>query len=869
MNRQPSATPSEPLPSAAGVKRPRALGRLAVVVVVALVGLLATWRVTTLVVDQQRQDATAKFQVHALVSIEMLQYGIDNWLRPLTHMGKLVTQGKAPLGNDRFKELAGSIPLLKTPSVLAVAYVPAVQQATRLAFEAAAQQETPGFRIRELAEDSRPVPAQRRDDYFPLLYLHETQASGLPPGLDLGSLPSLRQTMTMARTNNRITLSPGVALPWAPGLGSVVLAFNPVMPADGQTKGFVVGMFLLGVAVEKALAMHETSDLDFEIQDVSDTHQPRLLYHSAANSAKTAGHALLDATLHTRQRMQIAGRTWEIVATAVPGAFPVSLQSAYFTLAGGLLITALLILYLIAQFRHTARQEAFAEAQRQSRELLQSIVENAPLRVFWKDTQLRYLGCNTRFARDAGLASTEEVIGKDDYQMTWREQADLYRADDKRVIDTATPKLDFEEPQTTPDGHTIWLHTSKVPLHDAYGKVFGMLGIYQDITARKQAEEEIRRLNAGLEQRIEERTAELQHSRDSLAMSENRLRTILSAMAEGLLVVDCDQRVQLMNAEAMRLLSLAADQVRERPIHQLFHLYTPDGRALAPEESCIATTLASGKVVRQEHWVERLDGNGFAAACISAPLHSGAEIIGVVTAFRDVTEEKSAQRLRDEIIARVSHELRTPLAGIQGATELLLGKELSARRQHDMLQLIYEHTGRLAELLADFLDLRRMAGGAAELKTVPLALLPLIEQAIARHTPADGHHPMHCKTEAALPQVRADAGALGRLLDALLDNAVKFSPAGGDITVTATPSSDSEFIELCIADEGIGIPAAALPHIFTPLFQVETTDTRRFGGAGLGLALAKGIVEAHGGQIRADSEPGRGSRFCFTLPQAK
>jgi PAS domain S-box-containing protein len=135
-----------------------------------------------------------------------------------------------------------------------------------------------------------------------------------------------------------------------------------------------------------------------------------------------------------------------------------------------------------------------------SHDLLRSVVENAPLRVFWKDTESRYLGCNTAFARDAGMSRPEELLGKDDFQMAWHEQAGLYRTDDKRVMDTGTPKLGYEEPQTTPDGRTIWLRTSKVPLCNTDGKVFGMLGIYEDITERKRAEESLRKLSLAVEQ---------------------------------------------------------------------------------------------------------------------------------------------------------------------------------------------------------------------------------------------------------------------------------------------------------------------------------------------------------------------------------
>ena len=139
------------------------------------------------------------------------------------------------------------------------------------------------------------------------------------------------------------------------------------------------------------------------------------------------------------------------------------------------------------------------ETLRNSRDLLGLVIENVPIRVFWKDAELRYLGCNSLFARDAGMSCPEDLVGKDDFEMGWREQAEEYRADDRRVMDSDTPYLGFEEPQTTPDGQTIWLRSSKVPLHDAGGGVFGVLGIYDDITESKRAGSRLRLQATALE----------------------------------------------------------------------------------------------------------------------------------------------------------------------------------------------------------------------------------------------------------------------------------------------------------------------------------------------------------------------------------
>ncbi|MCG7894301.1 MAG: EAL domain-containing protein [Candidatus Thiodiazotropha taylori] len=132
------------------------------------------------------------------------------------------------------------------------------------------------------------------------------------------------------------------------------------------------------------------------------------------------------------------------------------------------------------------------DKRRQAETTLQQVIDTVPIRVFWKDRECRYLGCNPAFARDAGKASPQEMIGQDDFAMGWAAQADIYRADDKAVMDSGQPRLDYEEPQSTPDDHLIWLRTSKVPLRDASGKVYGVLGIYDDITAQKQIEAQLK-----------------------------------------------------------------------------------------------------------------------------------------------------------------------------------------------------------------------------------------------------------------------------------------------------------------------------------------------------------------------------------------
>lgn len=166
------------------------------------------------------------------------------------------------------------------------------------------------------------------------------------------------------------------------------------------------------------------------------------------------------------------GETKTIFATATP------LEPSYRGLH-------LVVLYDISEKARTA------DALRESYTILQSIIETIPMRVFWKDLKSRYLGCNTAFARDGGETGPTHIVGRLDSELTWADQAELYRADDQQVIQSGESKLDFEEPQTTPEGQTIWLRTSKTPLRDNQANVIGVLGVYDDITERKQFEHEL------------------------------------------------------------------------------------------------------------------------------------------------------------------------------------------------------------------------------------------------------------------------------------------------------------------------------------------------------------------------------------------
>lgn len=158
------------------------------------------------------------------------------------------------------------------------------------------------------------------------------------------------------------------------------------------------------------------------------------------------------------------------------------------------------LLYSRSSLRDNSERKTAESTIAESRNLLLTIIDTVPMRVFWKDRDLRYLGCNTIFARDGGMALPADVIGKDDYQMSWAAQAELYRSDDRAVMESGIAKLYYDEPQTTPDGEQIWLRTSKIPLKNKDGAIIGLLGIYEDITPHRLADERLRTLSTAVEQ---------------------------------------------------------------------------------------------------------------------------------------------------------------------------------------------------------------------------------------------------------------------------------------------------------------------------------------------------------------------------------
>jgi len=241
---------------------------------------------------------------------------------------------------------------------------------------------------------------------------------------------------------------------------------------------------------------------------------------------------------------------------------------------------------------------------------------------------------------------------------------------------------------------------------------------------------------------------------------------------------------------------------------------------------------------------------------------------------RHVMERKKAEearreldRMKSEFIATVSHELRTPLQSIMGFTKLMVQDKVPDPMTHTkFLTIIDKESERLAELIGDLLDVSRLESGRLVLKRQRLPLRDTIRSAIYELSNLIKEKAILIvdNIPEGLPEIEADESRINQVILNLVSNAIKFSSEGGEITVNAQATHNEILVQ--IVDQGIGIPAEALPHIFDKFYQVDGSATRTKGGLGLGLYITKQIVEAHGGQIRVESKVNQGSTFSFTLP---
>jgi two-component system phosphate regulon sensor histidine kinase PhoR len=338
------------------------------------------------------------------------------------------------------------------------------------------------------------------------------------------------------------------------------------------------------------------------------------------------------------------------------------------------------------------------------------------------------------------------------------------------------------------------------------------------------------------------------------------IQAILTSMSEGVVATEITGRISIINPAAAELFNLSAGAgVGEFPykvfpnseLGDIFHQIYVKGYALQKEITW------SGKPQRTLN-------------LHLAPIRDdiNEEIRGVVAVIGDVTKIRQLESMRRDFVANVSHELKTPLTSIKGFVETILDGALDDRETaKKFLTIIYQEAERLNHLIHDLLDISKLESGQMDIKQKPIKIRPLLDDILVSLENQLNEKNITLIKEIKAETIPGDEDLLQEVIINLLDNAIKYTPAGGTVRVGTNQTEAG--VNFYVEDTGIGIPKESLPRLFERFYRVDKGRSRKMGGTGLGLAIVKHIIERHNGKISVASEFGKGSRFSFVIPQAK
>ena len=518
-----------------------------------------------------------------------------------------------------------------------------------------------------------------------------------------------------------------------------------------------------------------------------------------------------------------------------------------------------------------AAQTDLSETVLRSEEMLKLVLDTIPQRIFWKDVSSVYVGCNAPLAHDAGFDDPSQLVGLTDYEMSWKPTADLYRADDRQIMDTGVPMINYEEPQVRSDGSEGWLRTSKIPLRAADGRIIGILCTYEDVTEQKRAEEALR------------------ESERFLRQSEERYRNITETITDYVFSVRLADGLPAETTHgpgSVVVTGYTSEQLSAEPYLWLDMVVPEDREAVIDQPRRL---VSGGRVGALEHRIVRKDGALRWVRSTLVPRYDASEtLVGYDGLIQDITErraleEQLRQAQKMEGIGRlaggIAHDFNNLLTAILGYVEMArldLPDDLPAdhglRSDLDEIGAAGDRAASLTRQLLAFASKQIVAPVRLDLSAQVTGLLkmlgPLLGENIAVET----------DLEPEIGTVEADPGQIQQLLINLAVNARDAMPEGGRLIIetaleevteaSATPipgASSGSYIRLSVTDTGCGMSEEVRSHLFEPFF----TTKERGKGTGLGLATCHGIVRQMGGYIRFFSEPNVGTTFRIFLPRVE
>ncbi len=377
--------------------------------------------------------------------------------------------------------------------------------------------------------------------------------------------------------------------------------------------------------------------------------------------------------------------------------------------------------------------------------------------------------------------------------------------------------------------------------------------------------------NAELFEIIQEQAENLGALFRQQQIEAQRAKAILDSVADGIVVTDAHGTITLLNPSAERLLNIRAQQVLGRPLDHFLGIFGP---AAAQWMDAIQLWYQDPTAYQNEVAETQIETEGGRVLSVRlAPVFLKQEFLGTVSVIRDITHHIEVDRMKSAFVANVSHELRTPLTAIKGYVEVLLAGmtgELTDRQKH-FLTIIRNHSDRLVNLVNDLLDLSRLEAGRIRIEPEKVELETLLREVVRdfrrRIQKEKRHLDLQKEVESPLPAVYADPKRTEQILANLLENAIRYTPDGGTITVRARRYDDN-FVVVAVQDTGIGIAPEDQDKVFERFYRGHHPLVLASPGTGLGLPIVRQLVEMQGGRIWLESEgiPGKGTTFFFTIP---
>ena len=370
------------------------------------------------------------------------------------------------------------------------------------------------------------------------------------------------------------------------------------------------------------------------------------------------------------------------------------------------------------------------------------------------------------------------------------------------------------------------------------------------------------------------RIEEQERTKQALLSRTQELQAILSSMGEGIIVVDTDFRISLMNQTASVLLRVAPFEAMQKQVFEVFPVFRG-------KEQVVETRDLLWKVMEQpdilnirlkdDYYCRNKAGGIFSIAMVAASLMRKGEIGGVIIAFHDIQEEKDIDRAKTEFVSLASHQLSTPLSTVNWYAEMLLAGDAGKlnKEQKKYVDEVYRGTQRMVELVNALLNVSRLELGTFAVEPKPTDIGKLVQSAIDEQSPQINGKGLRVETafDNAIPLVPADPKLLRMVVQNLLSNAVKYTPQAGTIGVSLSLNSQKNVL-LKVSDTGYGIPKSQHDKIFTKLFRADNVREKDTEGTGLGLYVVKAIIDQSGGAIWFESEENKGTTFYVTVPLA-